>query len=351
MINKDVHVVRLIREIRKRAQSRSMGFAIANTSDLFENKRYYLTPLRETNTLIYGGAVVRDVATAYEIARYVDGKTDYVFVDAEKKIRKIYYGPDDVGNIERAIRETVTQSKIITYKGNDLCVDAVDRLLEQLVVGLDTFKAGILGVGNVGAKIALRLVERGAHVTVYRRAGDKLKKIIAGLNNIKSANTIAKISMAHSLEDVFSGMDIVIACANEKEIVGKRLLSLMNANGPRILVDVGKGCFDEEAVEEAQCLNIPIYRLDVSVIQRHAFSAFVETSKKFDRAIGRRRIDDGISLISLGLLGRFGEIIVDDITHPTEIIGISDGKGSLISDTSLFKKSLDFAKMFISRGA
>src|SRR3989338_1904678 len=122
----------LLAEILKRAKDKGKlsGFTIGNTTKI-DHHGLYCTPLRETTIMVTAGAIVYSEEQAIGIARMIDGKVDYILVDAEKKIpnEKV---PEILANIERVVRENVHKSTLWIYKGNDLCVDAVDGLLTQL---------------------------------------------------------------------------------------------------------------------------------------------------------------------------------------------------------------------------
>ena len=329
----------ILRKIHIGSKRRKTGFVIGNTSGKFKKGRFYPIPVRETDKLIYGGVIVRDVSTAGAIARIIDGKTDYVFVDAEKKIEKIYHGKNDVGNIERIIRGTIFKSKVITYKGNDLATEAVDFLLGQIMVDIGGSRVAVIGSGNLGSKIALKLVERGAHVRVYRRNREKLGKIVKGLNHIKSEHILSRIESARNIRDACRDASVIIACADSKDIIDERSLAVMNKTRPPILIDVGKGCFSDTVVKNDAYI---VYRADVSIAQKHLFSALLETKSQYGKSIGRRIIEnENISLVSLGLLGKHGEIIVDDIDSPKRIVGVADGKGELIKNLGTLKKKVE----------
>ena len=159
------------------------GFTIGNTTKI-DNKNYFFTPIRDTEKIIFTGIVLYSEHLAKVVAKYIDGKVDYVLVDAEKKIspkinrRKNYWEP---ANIERRVREVIKISNLWIYKGNDLAVDAVDILITFLTKnnlrGIGGKKITILGAGNIGSKLALFLVERGTKVFLTRRNKTKLKQI------------------------------------------------------------------------------------------------------------------------------------------------------------------------------
>ena len=73
-----------------------LGFTIGTITSYDRNTNYYLTPIRESQHVKYSGAIVRNVETALEIASYLDGKVDYIFVDTEKKVSKENYGQNHI---------------------------------------------------------------------------------------------------------------------------------------------------------------------------------------------------------------------------------------------------------------
>ena len=83
--------------------------------------------------MVVGGVIVFSEKQAIEITSVVDGKVDYVLVDAEKKVADVNSISGESSNIERAVREKVVKSTLWVYKGNDLFVEAVDSLLSYLL--------------------------------------------------------------------------------------------------------------------------------------------------------------------------------------------------------------------------
>jgi hypothetical protein len=333
-------IAEILQVIKKSAKGRATGFVIGNTSDLFPKGHYYLTPMRETQELLYAGVVVRDVTTATAIAKQIDGQVDYVFVDDEKKIREIYYGPNDAGNIEKTVRGIIKKSSLITYKGNDLTVEAVDALVCNLLPEVSGSRIAIIGMGNFGSKVALKLVERGVHVSVFRRDAKKLKKISEGLNQVKSEHTISQIVPAKNIASSTRGADIVIGVTNEKEVITKAMLAA--ASPDVILIDAGKGCFAKDVTSDP---HYRIFRADVSIMQKHIFLGLIRTRAYFSKKLGRRYIPElDETLISTGLLANPGEIIVDDIEWPKVVIGIAASGGVLEKSSPKMKQRVSQIK-------
>jgi len=335
-------IKKILHRINSESVNRITGFVIGNTANVFKPSSFYPIPIRITDRIIYGGVIVNSYDIAKKIAAMVDGQVDYIFIDAESKIKKNIRDNDQDNNIETATRKIISKSTIITYKGNDLAAETVDFMLSQLIHSVYGSNVAIIGCGNLGSKIALKLVERGAHVKVYRRDSKNLKKIVAGLNQIKSKYTPATIKLSNNITGACRNADAIIATATSQNLVDKKHLAHFKGGKSPVLIDVGKGCFSKNL---SNSNNHNIYRADISIVQKKYFSALIETRLHYSKSIGRRTLTDkkigDIHLASLGLLGRNGEVIVDDINKPSQIIGIADGKGSLIKNTDKYRKILD----------
>tara|TARA_Y100000748_G_C15156168_1_gene355951 strand:- start:4 stop:324 length:321 start_codon:yes stop_codon:yes gene_type:complete len=59
---------------------------LVGTTKKKSRQDYYFTPYRESQKTVYTGAIVYDNRTARKLAKKIDGKVNYVFVDIEKKI-------------------------------------------------------------------------------------------------------------------------------------------------------------------------------------------------------------------------------------------------------------------------
>ena len=322
------------------------GFIIGNTTKL-EKKKFYFTPIRVTEKMVLSGIIVYSEVYAKLAAKYIDGKVDYVLVDAEKKIPPKNDGRPS--NIERRVKEILKKSKLWAYKGNDLTVDAVDILVTFLMKedlrGIGGKKIAVLGAGNIGTKISLLMVERGAKVLLTRKNSKKLFGTVATINSIKPLYTREKV---HPVKDNFKAIksaDIIIGATNGKPVINKNMLFSLNKKV--IIIDVGKGTLDENALSYAVKKGINVHRVDISA----ALNGFINKSLMIEsmhlKKLGRRKIL-GETIVSGGLLGGFEEIIVDDINHPRFVYGLSDGRGDFLRNLNTLqdKKIKKISKYF-----
>ena len=319
-------ILKKVKNISKK-KKKKIAFIIGNTAK-YEVGGYYFTPIRITEKLITFGIIIYHEKFAKITTKIVDGKVDYIFADAEKKIFPKKSG--DPGNIERRVKEIIKKSKLLIYKGNDLTVDAVDLLLTHYfkkdIKGMGGKKIAIIGAGNIGSKIALYLVERGAKVFLSRRNKKKLNKIVTAINLIKPANTNEKVKGSNK-DDACKNADILIGSADGVEVITLTMIKKINKNC--IIIDVGKGTISKEAVKYAQRKKHKIFRVDVSA----AFEGLISKTTAMEKIMSykfEKKIILGANILSAGLLGNYGDIIVDNLRNTNFVYGISNGKGDFI---------------------
>ena len=324
-------ILQRINKIAK-AEEKSTGFCIGNTAKS-DSEGLYFMPIRNTAVMITGGVVVYHEDQAIEIAKMVDGKVQYILVDAEKKIPHSLV--DQLVNVERVVWEVVHKSTLWIYKGNDLSVDAIDGLLTQLTKnhtkGLGGRKVTILGAGNLGAKLALKLVERGADVIITRRNKEVLDVITKALNFIKPINTQAMVTCMINNEEAAKGAEILIGTTQGIPIITSEMIK--NLAGDAIIIDVGKGVLYPDAIEMAEAQQMTIYRLDVSAAFEGLIQKLWSTENLVEKKLGRRKFRQE-NLVSGGLLGRENEIVVDNVWNPSNVYGIADGSGDFVRHLS-----------------
>ena len=68
--------------------------------------------------MVFTGIIVFSERYAKIAAQYIDGKVNYIIVDAEKKIPPKKNGKPS--NIERRVKEVIKKTKLWFFKGNDL---------------------------------------------------------------------------------------------------------------------------------------------------------------------------------------------------------------------------------------
>lgn len=302
-------------------------FLIGNTSKVIEED-FYTIPLRSYNQFVVTGVIVSGEKIAKDIAKLIDGKVSYIFVDSEKKIIDRNSVSTTPGNIQRAVSEIVSKSILISYKANDLTVEAADLFISEYfskdVANLGGKKTAIIGSGNIGSKIAAKLVERGSEVSMYRRKTAKLNRVVEYINDSKPKYTIAIASAANNVAEACEKADILIGLTNGIAVIDENAIS--SANSKPLIIDIGKGSISKQAVKFAHSLNIEVYRLSVESALEGMIASSISTHNIFINNTGRAAYK-GINVVSGSILALENEFVVDNYNNPKIVYGLGNGEG------------------------
>ena len=250
----------------------------------------------------------------------------------------------EFGNISVIVRMVVPEEKIIEYKPNDITVDAIWTFLSIKLPRLSGKKIAILGCGNIGFKLALKLVESGVNVAIFRRDSTKGNLMANSINMVKPKTTIATASYFESALQASSYCDVLIGTANSGiQLISWEMIQSMIPNG--FVIDVGKGNVEEYAIKKAIEQNIEIIRGDVGASLYGFISHRQQIQDIIKNKIGRNEIKPGTYVVSGGILGRDGEVVVDNFSSPGFIYGVANGSGHMKKTlNSIDKKNVEIVK-------
>ena len=295
-------------------------FILSSTSD--DSKKKYLTPIRESVNSVYMGAVIYDDLSAKKITDLIKNKVDFLFVDTEKKTKK----KNGVINIERTVRENIDNKKLFYFKANDLTVNAASNLLETLfyddIRNTSNKKILIIGSGNIGFKLGLQLIERGARVTLYRKKKYVLKNLIKTINFIKPKATLNNASLIHKIPLNLKSFDIIINTSNSNRPILTNKNLRFNSN--TIFIEIGTYLFNQKLLLKLIDKNVKIFRLDVTNSFNELIEQKINNRKVFIKKKFLRLKKGNKNYISVGLLGKTNDIVVDNPLNPKKIYGVID---------------------------
>lgn len=320
-----------------RCTNKLVVFTIASTAK--QESEPFLSPLREYDEFCILGCVIFNQTSLAELLVAIDGLVEIILVDAEKKI-PIHQG-DDAGSVANGLRtigsfETgnfsklcftqIKKSLVFEYKPNDLTVNAAWMFLSQKLHSFTGRKISLLGLGNIGSKLALKLVECGADVHVYSRDYFKSHMIVQALNLIKPIGTIANITCHREPLPASFASDVLIGATNGNPIITDEIITSVKKNC--LVVDLGKNNITKPAVLLAKNNNLEICRTDVTDALKSFVGEILSLNQTLEDNYGQK-IVEGHLIVGGGYFGEKGAIIVDNVKTPTRIFGVADGFGSL----------------------
>jgi hypothetical protein len=312
-------------------------FSISTTAKQEEGA--YLTPVRECKDFALTGCIIFDQKIIPKLIESIDGAVDIILVDSEKKIplrigdnskneSESYQtvGYVETGSVSKICFEHIKKSKAFEFKPNDLTVNATWSFLSQHFRFLSGKKISILGAGNIGSKLALKLVECGAEVHLHRRDFYKGHHIVHALNLIKPEGVIANIHFHQNIMQASFLSDILIGASNGCQVINSDVINSVKKNC--LIVDLGKNNLNKNAIKIAKQHSMEIYRTDVTpAIESYVYEV-LKTQEILESSYGKKNLGF-CNIVGGGFFGDLGDIVVDQINNPKRVIGIAKGDGLL----------------------
>lgn len=260
--------------------------------------------VRESVSNIMAFIELGDVDTLKEVIEATDGVFDAIAMDSDMKCS---FSPVLV----EYAAENVKKSKLLWYSDMTTWADAGVNLVTCVENGVYKKNVLVTGEGTLAEKLKRRLAELGAHVN----AGGEV--------------------------------DVVIGAAVKQNSFDAAQIALVKAKAN--VYDIGIGNFSGEDISQFKAKDCTLYRIDIRAGISSIVLGLFETDYLVNKVMGKVAIK-GVKLVAGGILGDDGAVIIDDINHPTHIIGIADGKGYIKKGnlTSAENESLKFVAELIN---
>ena len=261
---------------------------------------------------------IRNSSSGLKTAKFFDGKIDVIFVDAENKLHSCE-------NVFDKIFRTIKKTRVYPIKGNDFTADSAFSIIFYILKNIDRKKIIIIGAGNIGSKLALKLAECGSHVFIMNSTKHSSSSTANAINRLKPAECRSSV-IPIIKEKIPKNLDCIVGFTRGIPVVTREIVQNLKRNG--LLLDGGTGTIKESGLIEARSRNIKILRLDIRVGFSHHAGMILDTENFIKNAVGKREVN-GLHIVAGGFIGEEGDIIVDNIKKPTKIIGVSNGKGGI----------------------
>ncbi|WP_022663054.1 beta/alpha barrel domain-containing protein [Paucidesulfovibrio longus] len=253
---------------------------------------------------VFGSVEVGDADAARELLRATAGKVDFHLLDASPL-------PGGAPLTDLA-REALSPFEILEYDDAEVLLRAVTGQLQGILCGLHGKRVLLFGGPPAGASLAEKLAQRleRLHARVTRIAPPEPGRAPDGDMLERFAGAAAQCDVLAVCSPGFAPLAEAFLAASERAVVFEARIGSLGPENIRALRGQGFTVYrpDMRSVMASELRMLLAYRL-------HHHQGFPE------REIG------GVRLVSHGLIGRPGDVVVDDVLRPTHIIGVSDGAG------------------------
>ncbi|TDL32509.1 hypothetical protein E2R51_07410 [Jeotgalibacillus sp. S-D1] len=293
-----------------------------------ESEQFAVLPRRSALGYEAINFLVTSPENAAQSFSLLDSNVQFLFVDIESK-KEI-----DLMSIAKKI---VKKATIIAYKPNDTTLEAADLFLRHhFHDDLVNKNIMIYGAGNLGSKLALRLAERGSNIYLSSRNNDKTKEIVKTLNYLLPKYSKNSIKLVTGDEDLFLKIDSLISFTSSSNVIPPSFASYIKKGG--LALDGGINNFSPEFILKANESTITCYRLDVRAAFPHTVLYLIDYIRDFYTNIQGEEKRNQTRLVAGGIIGNDGDIVVDRIKTPAQIVGVANGVGGLKAEKDLTAK-------------
>lgn len=279
---------------------------------------------------------IKNSFSGLKIAKFLDGKVDIIFVDAENKL----YSCE---NIFSKIFHAIKKTRVYPIKGNDFTADSAFSIISTILKNVAQKKIFIIGSGNIGSKLALKLTECGSQVFIMNSVRSSSLATARAINQLKPSECRTCV-MPVTKKTIPTNLDCIVGFTRGVPVVTREIVENLKKNG--MLLDGGTGTISESGITEAKRRNIKILRLDIRVGFSYYANIILNTENFIENISGRKKVG-GVHIVAGGFIGEKGDIVVDSIKKPTKIIGIANGRGGLQKNNNTYKDT-DVIKRLIN---
>lgn len=321
-----------IKLFKKKAKTMKKDTAIVLTVTTQSFKESVkILPFRNLDEFFCLPLAIKDSQTGVKLAKGLDGVVDIFFVDIENKLKKCQ-------NLFHKVSRKVSKSKVYPIKGNDFTAEAAFSLIFNCLGSLYKKKICIIGAGNIGGKLALKLIEGGCTVYVINSSKKSTNEKTFAINIMKPKECLNQ-AIPITTNTIPRNLDGMVGFTRGTTIISEKMIKHLKKGG--LILDGGTGTVSEGVIAKASSKKIVVIRVDIL----NAFKAFAELAIAFDRfyrsVAGKKKINS-FNVVAGGYLGEKGDVVVDNISKPTQIIGIANGKGKVIGNSD--RKKIELVK-------
>lgn len=300
------------------------------------DREILLPAVRESISNIIAFVELGDLKTLQHVIAHGDGQFDAIAMDSDVKLEQSRALIDYV-------KEVVTKSKLFYYSDTNVWAESALTFIQQIEKGVKDKNILIAGTGILLAKLLNNLLDYGANLFYLRgRIPSQDPELLNAFAEVVRKG-FRVIDGSHDLSEIDLLIGASIKQISVDDAIADRLPRNIN------IYDMGIGNFATGFIVAAWERQNQIYRLDNRAGISSMVLSLFETDYLISKMMGTVCIKE-VELVSGGVLGRKGAVIVDNVYKPTHIIGIADGKGrvNFAPETDKERNDMSFVKRLIA---
>lgn len=272
------------------------------------NDQLYISSVRQNTHCAYIGFVTKDLDLSRKIAQKFDGYIDLFALDIEPKTM-----PSDIFTHTKDI---IKKSNIVPFRPTHITCNGIESFIQIIISAHNIRSIAVVGIGAIGSELVRRFsAHPGYNVVPVTRDIDTKEKLYPDIRCLTYKDFLSSPDQ----------VDCMIACSSQPNTLDEKLLSQIKYGGH--VIDVGGGCLTQEALTSAQTNNVTAISFNIGPAMLGYWQTYFDYADSLKTMPYREQ--RGYRLVSIGYLGRKGDILVDDAQAPKVIIGLCDGIGGV----------------------
>lgn len=263
--------------------------------------------LRENASAVIGNLEYASERDALAVLQALDGAVDLFLIDA---------GPNGYDRL----RGVLKKSRALPYSDDLALARAALGLCLKLADSPENSPVLLLGISGAGHQLAELLTAHRFPISLWDEDAELAQATADMLARVQPG---ARIVVCKDPR----GAAFIVGASGKPDITAKLLKTA--PKGCRVL-DAVLGSLAADAAKEGLERGLPLYRLDMRAGLSGEVTSVLDTEELVGRVLGRRSLA-GVSVVAGGVLGRKGEVVVDSISKPLQVLGTADGRGGLLA--------------------
>nr|WP_279355728.1 hypothetical protein [Fundidesulfovibrio agrisoli] len=266
-----------------------------------------------------------------EVAAALDGVVDVFFVDAGR-------GAGQARSLHEVLSRLVRYTPVSAYCDADVWARAVAAQVAWHRGGASSARIALLDASPLALGTALALAAQGAQVVAD---GEAAREASAALTRLCPAAPEV-LSVADRLEAA-ARADVLLAF--EPGRIDAAVVMAVPEGA--LVMDGGIGAATPEALDAAGKRGLTVLRPDMRAMLAAELRAALDAGRWL-AGCGRGELA-GQPVAAGGMVGDRGDIILDSLTHPTQVVGVADGQGKILDAHGEFAARLALVRAEVLR--
>jgi len=268
-------------------------------------KAYVSKVINEDDRFVVGFAEVYTVSEMKQIVKAIDGSIDIIQLDIDQK-EKISQ------SIVQAGMDAVEKSKVYTYSDFETLFKSVLYIMQN-ECGQNPYQNElcIFPLNNSSIRLSEYLSHLGYQVRFYDEAEKNMEntqhKCFHDINKLKDYSTIISFCL-------------------EKPLIDENLINHLGRGS--LVIDASLGSITENIIPQFKNKDIILRRPDIRSLILSELYLAEHYEKQTHNSRGKKMLGK-CTLVSGGVVGEEGDIVVDNVNNIRRVFGVADGVGKI----------------------